>query len=744
MRKPFLAVLFLAVFSASASAQPLIQHVPDDAALYIGWRGVNDLGEAYDGSNLKALKDTTDLPAVTSQLLSVIEKASNGDADAKMVLDLIRTIGGASWRNPTAAYLQQTSGPDAKFPIRFVVLWDDQGDALLAELARMIDQAPPDAPLHAERQGDMVTLTIGTPTTEGADGLDLGPAGSLAQNPRFKQTLAHVQPDGVLVVYADGAALVSLIDTAVEADGIPQEIETWSKVRSATGLSGLNALAWSASFDGPDWRVDGYIDAPSPRKGFLTLFDGKPITEQELSVVPASATWMLATRLDLAALLDETRRALTEIDPQLPMQMDGALGMVSGMTAVDIETDLIRALGSAWVVYTDPGAIGSGSLGFCLVNTLSDAEKFEQALLSLQTTANMLMSQWGDQDFTVKFLTAQDGSGDGAMTVHSLGFPFVAPTWSVYEGSLYVGLYPQSVLAAGDFARAHAQGGGDSIVTNPRYQQVRARLGNEKASSILFADLPQTAAGSYQNLVFISQLGSGMIAMAGGDAMPMLLPPFNRLEPYLAPAGKTAWSDEQGYHVRAISPFPGAMLLGPQTGSNMTFAAPMAVGILLPALGAARRTAMQMQSLSNARQIEVMRIMYAAEHGDEFPGGIGVLWRESNLQNAELFLSKASGKRAPPQFADWPQPRQEVWIRQNSSYIFVPTPPMDEDQIPSETISLFENPRDSMDPEKIAVGFNDGHIESIDTAQARRRIKAQTGMTLEVLIQHQQVVEPAP
>jgi len=734
MKKHLLALLILSVAGVSGVsnlwAQPLAKHVPADAVAYVGWRGADDPGEGYAGSNLQALRGETDLPEAISQALDVIQRANADNEEVKRVTGLIRTIGRVSWRHPTAAYVQRVGNPD--MPVRLVVLWGVQGDQAAALEAQLNQAFPPmgDAPgpqPTVRRTDGLVSLTIGG---AGVDGLDRAEVGvSLKTNPDFRRALAKVNPDGLVVVYADGQGLVSLIDRAVERDGIAEQTETWSKVRDALGLAGLNAAAWSGGFDGKDWRSDLFIDAPAPRTGLLSMLDGQPITDQELDAVPAEATWMLATRFDLGALLDAVRQAVAAIDPTASPKLENALAQASAMTGVDIEADLIRSLGSAWFAYTDPGATGSGMMGLCVVNELKDAGKAERAITALGAIANALMGQAGGADMHIRFHTTTDGD----MTLHSLGVPFVSPTWSVYEGRLYVGLYPQTVLAAGQRVRA----GAGSILSNEKFQAVRARLGVDGAGTIVFADLPKTARDAYPNMVMMAQMGSGMLAMFGSESMPTLLPPYLKIEPYLVPAGQVSWIDDAGYHSRSISPFPGSMMLGLQGGSQATMGAPLAVGILLPALGAARRAARQMKSVTQCRGVVQSQVTYAiGENKERMADDIGLLL-EKNYFTHEYVISPNSRVSPPREFNHWDIEQQKQWVRENASYVLIPGLKAD---INSETVAVFERP-DHSDGSGIAVGFNDGIARFMDLRQARNLIERQTGKTLEELVERQQTYQ---
>lgn len=745
MHKQLFAFLIFTLVSVScAVAQPLADHVPADAVFYVGWRGADGLGDGYAGSNTQALREATELPEALAQTLDVIERANAHNPDVTMVTKLVRTIGRASWRQPTAAYLRLTQNPD--IPVCFVVLWEAEGEVgagLEAQLNQMvvrISQSLPGGPdgdgslLNVKRAGGLVSLSIGEATADGLDAASVG--ATLENNEDFKQTVSRVDPDGVLVAYIDTRGVISLIDQAIEAEGNPAEvIETWQKVRSALGLDGLNAAAWSSGFDGKDWRGDLFIGAPAPRVGLLALFEGDPITDAQLEAVPAEATWMMAARFDLGVLLDTVRQAVGEISPDAAPMIEQALAQANQMTGVNLEADLIRGLGSAWFAYADPGATGSGMMGVCLVNELNEPQKVEQALTSLQALANAMMGQMGaEAGMRVRFLTSTDQD----MTMHSLGVPLLSPTWSVYEGRLYVGMYPQVVMTAGDRIRA----GGGSIVTNEKFKAVRARLGGSQATAISFADLPATAEGSYPNLVMMSQLAGGFLPMFGGDSMPMLLPPFSRIEPYIEPMGQIAWSDDEGYYSSAISPFPGAMMLGPQAGMDMTSSAPIMLGTLMPALGAARQSARQVQSMSNARQILVGMFVYAADHNDEFPQDITAPLNIGYINDPNVYFTPASGKQVPPMFHTMPQEQRDAWLRQNASYVLIRMPNMMEIKNPTMRICLFERPEDAANIERLVVGFADGHAEAMPIWQAEGIIMEQTGMSMDELAAHQRHYQP--
>src|SRR5688500_731186 len=110
----------------------------------------------------------------------------------------------------------------------------------------------------------------------------------------------------------------------------------------------------------------------------------------------------------------------------------------------------------------------------------------------------------------------------GDVTVQYLATPFVTPSWTIQNGNLYLGLYPQ--LVAG--AAGHVSREGKSILDNEKFVALRKRLGNQKATSFQFYDLPATAPTNYQTWLMVASFGK-FGDLFGVDTPPMLLPPMH-------------------------------------------------------------------------------------------------------------------------------------------------------------------------------------------------------------------------
>lgn len=251
----------------------------------------------------------------------------------------------------------------------------------------------------------------------------------------------------------------------------------------------------------------------------------------------------------------------------------------------------------------------------------------------------------------------------------------------------------------------------------------------------MFNDLPLAAPATYQGYMMATQMISGIIAQQTGKAPAIMLPPLGVIMPHLSPAGAGAWTDDAGFHYRSICPFPGSSLLAPQGGMSMTkvSALSLGVGVALPALGVARRTARQMQSNTQARGIHQAMVTYAQGNSNVMPDDIGVLI-EGFYFTQEYAISPMSRKTIPPDYGKWEQDEKNDWVRRNSSFILVPALM---DDIDTEKIAVFGNPED-FDGRGIPVAYNDNHVVwETDLEDVKARLKAQTGKTMEQLIQRQ-------
>ena len=371
-------------------------------------------------------------------------------------------------------------------------------------------------------------------------------------------------------------------DAAAQTDN-PQAKENWPKVRDQLGLSGLKQIVCGSGFDGKEWGTQVFVAAPAPRSGLLGAMDAKPLPDALLGTIPQSATLAGAGRFDLAGFVEAIRAGAAGIDSNVGQQVDGVLQMVSQTVGVDVQKELLPTFGDEWAYYVDPTTSGKSMGGIAVINHLRDPARAQATLEKFQTGVQQFAAQqMPDKRITLVFRKTTVGRTE----VNYLAVPLITPAWTIQDGYLCMGLYPQVAASAAEQIAAK----GKSILENKSFVDLRKHLHGQQASSIRFMDLPATAPDSYGTWRAIASLDQ-FADLFGVASPPTLMPPLKDLMEHLSAAGQVSWADASGWHVRSVSPFPGAELLATDPSSMGIGQEAVLISILLPALDRAREQA---------------------------------------------------------------------------------------------------------------------------------------------------------
>jgi hypothetical protein len=700
------AVLVVVLFAVNCLAQPLVERVPADAVVYVGWQGAEAMPGEYEQSHLKAVMEASNFQALFEDFLPrAIDRIGQEEPETADRMEVVGTLVAAMWRHPSAFYFSGVDfdGDEPMPRLGVLVEAGEEAEALRAQVAAMLAEA--EAPVEAEVRDGVLIVRVGEaqPAERGA---------GLGESDEFRDALGKVHESPVWAAYVDVERLLAVMDEAVERGDDPEAQERWPAVRDGLGLQGVQRLVWTAGFEGREWASRSFMAAPAPREGLVgALMDSEAVSEEALRAVPQSAVMVYAGRLDAARLLVEVREIIGGIDAEAQQQFDGGLEMIEAMVGLNIQRDLLEALGDEWLMYTAPDVGGAGVFGLVVVNRLRDAERAERSLMQIgQVAERMAMMQRGEGDGPHISLRQIEAEG---MTIHHLALPAVAPGWGVRDGNLYVALYPQVVESAGVAAQAEG-----SILDNEKYQQVMQRLQRQRGSAIGYVDLPATAGDGYQSLLLMSQLYLGMADLFGVETPPMVIPPLHRLLPHLSPMGGVTWVDDEGMHMHQVSPFPGAEMVATQ--QNMLVAQQaMMIGMLLPSLNRARETANRVKCSSNMRMIGLAAIMYANEHRDRFPDDLGELLRTQDL-TIDVFICPSTNTFVPPDVRNAPVEQQAEWVNQNADYVWLGRGR--DSSMGADDPLLHEHPGNH-GGDGINVMFGDVHVEWVDRFRARQLIE---------------------
>ena len=251
--------------------------------------------------------------------------------------------------------------------------------------------------------------------------------------------------------------------------------------------------------------------------------------------------------------------------------------------------------------------------------------------------------------------------------------------------------------------------------------------------SVTYADLPQTAKTTYETYMTLSQMMLSFAPPEVAEQSPgMILPPLGMILPHLEPAASAGWMEDDGIHFRSYSPFPGSSLLSQNStlfgGGGVSMTA-MGLGIILPALGAARTTAREMQTNTQARGIHQAAIMWSQlpDHKTHLPNELYPLL-SGNYFTLEYLIAPSSSVEPPADFDQWPALEQQNWVRANASYVLLPDK---RDTLDTTEIQLFGKP--SHHKHKGApVTYGDNRVVfETDLETVNRVLVEQTGKTMQ-------------
>lgn len=693
-----------------AAAQPLADHVPADAMVYVGWRGAADLGPGYAQSNLKAVMDDSSFPDFLDRFLpEVIDKVSQMNPQAGQVGQIIAAIAKPSWQHPTAFFFSGVEVVQGRPPVPHLgIIWQPGPDAdrLARQLEQLVGQAPVPFPVKVVHQDPIVALLVGYDKPESA--LAGRVTKALADDDMFKAEMGRLSvKDAVSAAYVDYDRLFGMVGDLIKSSGEADAQTIWQKVHDDLGLKGLHRLAAASGFDGKDYAVEAFVDAPEPREGLLKLVNGKALSDEVLAAIPQNVTMAGAGRFDVAALYDVIRHAAKDVNADVVGQFDAFMQGIATDSSVDVRKDLLDSLGDEWAYFADPTIGGRGLASLTIVNHLKDPQKFEHSLAKIEDYAIREAEQQAGAQLPVH-IAFQTTEVDG-MTIHYLAVPLVAPCWVVHDGNLYVALFPQ--VAAG--AARHSAGHGKSILDNEKFAEIEKRLGQQKPARFGFMDLPQTAPDAYGAWLFVSRI-PGIADLFGIKSPVLLMPELSKLQSHLAPAGSVAWADAQGFHMKSIEPFPGSTMIASDPAITALYLEPTMISVLLPALNRAREQANRVKSASNLRQMGLAAIMYADQHHGKFPPDFATML-DQDLTPA-VFVNPRSNSGPPP--AD-PKAARE-WVNEQTDYVWLGKGKAVTSVTP-ETVIAHENLNDN--PEGVNILFGDGHVEWMTIPEAQQAIE---------------------
>jgi len=711
----------ITTLSSSASAQPLVDRVPADAMVYIGWAGSSNLGADYDQTHLKALIDASGFEAWMQRSLIEALPADEVEPELREVMKVINEVRDEMFKHPTAIYLtgvRPEAGPN-DIPVDVAIICEagDQAAVIAQRLQRLQAEARNNgATFAAEAADGLLILRLGQPTAPIPAGLVNA---SLRSNPRFAASMTRTdRRDPIVNLFVDFTGIWRTIDQLVEAEGPADARREWPKIKQVLGLEGMESLMIAGDFDGADWAMSTFLAAPAPRKGVASLIETAPLGDAAFKLVPQTAAVAGVSSYDLAAAFDSIREMVGQYDPNAQQQLDQIVQQFQDQLGVHVRDDLFAALGTEWAFYTDRNVGGTGWMGMVLVNPLRDAAKAERALSQLFMIGSALLAERMQQE---DFRIAIKPTRSEDVSMYHLTTPLISPTFAFADGKMYVSLLPHTVVGAINYDRA----GRKTLADNPRFTAMRDKAAGGKVTGFGYIDIEQNLGRSYPMMAMFDRLSGGFYEMLGADGPVMVLPPLDVMQAHAAPVGRFQWVDTHGLHIRSHSPFPGAAMVGMGQEVNLSVASTaVGLGIMLPALGRAREIANRSVSGANLNGLYKAMYTWSVTNNDQFPESMAVLVEDGSIGTKTLF-HPASGKEVPDEVQTKSMREGNLkamaeWAAKNSDYVYITGLTAN---VRADHIVMYEKTGNDWTEEGMNILFGDGHVEWQSKDQARRTFR---------------------
>lgn len=708
-------VIATALWPVWAMGQPLADHVPDDAILYIGWVGTNALQQPYQGTHLQEIMQHSNIPQLLDRALpGLIDRVAQEDPDAAEMIRTASSIVREVWQYPVAFYVRDfpdvDSVPGENFESTFVIDAGEEAESLTQRLNELLENQ--DGASRAHRVDNIIVISAQPEQTTHVDA-------PLGNSQSYTAAVDQLQDQPALCVYVNGALIRDMVARTAEAEGEgagPADPGLAGPPQMLIPLHlfrGIDAIAWSAGFDGEMWRTQAFIAAPAPRSGLAALLDAQPVSDEILRAIPQSAEWVTIRRLDLAKLHDEIRSAMEAGMADGGALFDKVMGGATMGLGANPKTTLFDPLGDEWAIYIAPQVAGDSLLGGVLLNRVGDAARVQRGLSAIAIAATNIATTQTPSEIRFQVGYHQHNG----TRISYLATPVIAPAWAVKNNLLVMGFYPQTVAAALDELDADG-----SLLDNEAFQALRQTFGDRQITAISFVDLAKTAEKAYSPLLMWAQLYTGGADLFIEDMPPLLVPAFQHLRPHLSPIGRVAWVDEQGWHAQTVAPFPLADLLSGDA-SQIIQQYPLAASVMVPPLMRARQRADEIRSVANLRQLLAAMLMYAQDNDGRMPKQLTDLLPYAG-NTPSVFVRP--NQRIPAAVRNGTPEEIAQWLGSNAAYVYIRrSERLLEIRNPGEVIVLHERIDDRQPTSFVAVGFADGHAESMMVMRLQELLAAQ-------------------
>jgi competence protein ComGC len=639
---------------------PLAEQLPPGSLLYVGWAGRN---LPFDGSNMGRLLQE---PAV-GHMLGALKKSIDKMPE-KSLADLW-AIGGIMWQHPVAFSLMDLAPGNGEAPGVSMVLLIDLGkdraafakhlDAIIlsgklkmspATIGQVACRTMP-TPLGAVTlgyKGNTFFLALGDQTARKL--LSVKPTLSLKTDKAFIARRKGVAGDNEQFAYSVdlaklGPKVSSLFNQVAggrNGSAKPPAADKVKQIVDALGLGKITSASGSTRIVDKGLHSKSRILTPAPHRGVLTLLSGGALSDADLSGAPDDAILFCASKFSAAAFYAEVLNVAKRIEPGADKEIRKEVAKIENELGVSFSKDILGNLGDTWTL-TSASSLGGFGSGTVLTISVKDAAKLSAAIGKIETF------------FRKKTTPPPSVSGrrrrrrgpslevlkSGKLEVHYIqgidrDAP-VAPAWAISKGKLYVGLWPQVVVAAVE------NNGSKPLIRKAAFLKLRKRM-SAKPATLTYIDTPAIVRSFYNLLLLGWTVGSAELPRELGlDIRPKVdwLPSLSKIEKYLSPEMAAVSSDAAGITIESYGSLP---IVSNYMTSILT-TAPVGAAVIVPAVFRAKDQAAQTSSRARLKMIGNAVAMYQTDTGQSPPGLVTLV--EKRFISAHSLVSPVSGRRMP-------------------------------------------------------------------------------------------------
>ncbi len=188
------------------------------------------------------------------------------------------------------------------------------------------------------------------------------------------------------VSYLNVKAAINATKSFAEAAGgeVPA-VALVPRVLEVTGLDGIESISSVSGLGETDHVTKTLVTTTGKPRGLLNLISNKPLTAADLASVPRDATWLVASRFDLAAAYKQIVDVLAELNPRAKEQIEGGLEEAEKRLGFHPITDLVEPLGDTQLFYSSPaeGGMFFGATAVIAVRNRDKLSKVHDVLLKM-------------------------------------------------------------------------------------------------------------------------------------------------------------------------------------------------------------------------------------------------------------------------------------------------------------------------------------------------------------------------